>query len=475
MPDNAYISQVVEEVLYSSESTARISQLAVEVIYNSLSAVRISQLAVEVLRTVDADVSFQVSVTNTLTATQTIRPSFTTNLNVANTFTATQTIVSSRPIINVNYESTLIATQGNSSEISFLFTVDVTNTLTASQSNSIVFVRGFLVFVNNTASANQAFKILSPLVVTVTNSALVSQVVVGVNATFYVTASGTANVTQIAFGKNSTFTIVIDSTANVHQNFIRRDLTFIVSLGNTFTVRQRINKDYEVRVSSTADITQTSLTKRFTSQIIIQTGILTDIFDYTRSPDFIIEDPQTLLDSYTHSGNYKRNFSHQQTLKDTYRSALVSNFTGQPSATGTPIISPTQTTIESLYGSIILPAAEYGDTFNAKVVNTIKRSMTGKIYTYIRTNASDKFTLTWVLSYAKALEFEAYFKNNLNHTNLATNYYTLGLWNGDIWQAKLISIEMPQTFEGRWQNTHSLKSDVEKVTVTASFEGVQIL
>jgi hypothetical protein len=474
MPDNAYISQVVEEVLYTSESTARVSQAVIEVLYTPEAKARISQVVTEVLRTVDQDVSFVVSVTNSFSVSQNIHPKYTTHVTAFNTLSATQTLVFTRPIVHIHYTSTFSASQGIVEVPAYLFTVNVTNSFSVSQSNSHTFVHGYTVSVNSHASAHQLFKIISPLTVSVTNSIRVTQTVVGINATFYVTAHNTAHVTQINNARNATTTIVMAHTASVHQNFIRRDLIFIVTVSNTLSAKQRINKEYDVFVITTGSVTQNFAHLRSVSKNIVQIVSLTDTYSYTRSPDFVLEDPQTLIESYIQTGSFGRSMIDQLIVKDVYRSAILSNYQVPPNVTGTTTLSTTTMTIESTTGIIVLPAPEYGDTFGAKVVNTIKKSMTGRIYTYVKTNPATKFTLTWILSFAKGLEFRAFFIDGINSPNLPTNLYTLYLWNGEIWQAKLISSTLPQTRDGRWQNSDSTPSDNERMTVTATFEGVQV-
>ena len=470
MSDNAYVSQVVEEVVYTSPANARVSQAVEEVLYQSASKAIVSQNVIEVLRTTDLTRTLSVSITSTANIGQIYQSNLVKTVSVISTANIGQ-------VVNAPHVDALAVTS------------------TANVSQSITVIREKSVSVINTAFVDHLFFVNSPRVVSVTNQLFVAHTVNGVNATFYVSITHSMNATQRVYGRPGLFRVSVTSTANISSQFVRRDIIVLISVSSTANVHHRLNSEYRLSVISTANIAQTFGHLRLIAlQTIDDALILTDVFSPSRQSVHILTDILTITQTFVRSGSYERDLTDVLNLRDEFKSVIVTSDSGyiydpypvgpgqppriippHPVVTGTPVVSAKETIIDSPGGTVILPAAEFGDTFAAKIQNNVKKSMTGKIYTYIRTQPVDKFTLTWVLGLKKALELASVIQNNNDNFNSPFNYYTLTLWNGQIWSAKVVSTTIPLTHDGRWQNSDNNNSEIEQITVSIDFEGTQLL
>jgi len=355
------------------------------------------------------------------------------------------------------------------------FTVIVTNSFTVSQ---VIILANHIITVSitNSASVSQLVFVNSPVIVSVSNQAYVQQFIVITNATFIVSVSNSALISQAINARNGIFRVALTNTINVAQNIIIRDVIVIVSLANSLNATQRINSEYRLPVTNSANVTQIFDHTRFINQAFSNEMTLADTFEVERNVNLILRDTPTLLDSYTFTGSIERDLENIEILTDIFRAAILIGPGGlpHPIVTGIPVLSSTQTLIESKSltspSSIILPAAEFGDTFAPKLQNTLKKTVTGKIYTYIKTNQASKISLTFTIGLKKALELQVFLK-----TNDFKSFYTLSLWNGEIWSVKIISSDINSALttlshEGRWQG-----GEIDKMSVTVDFEGVKLL
>lgn len=386
--------------------------------------------------------------------------------------------------VNVSVTNTLTVNQiiENWRNVSVINTADTDQTIYNWRSIAIT----------NTAYISHYAFVNSPRVVSVSNQGYIAQTYELIKATFYVSVANTLDANQYISARQGLYKFNIVSSANISSNFIPRDLTFSFSLTQNLNVTQKINLEIDITVISTADISQTY--KFENDKNLFDRQNLTNTFSFSHETYQLISDVNILTNTYTHSGTYERDISQIQILKDIYRQVIVVSDSGysydpypvgpgqppivilpHPVVSGTPVVSATQTILESSQATVILPAAEYGDTFAAKVETTVKKTMTGKIFTYNKTNEFDKFTLTWVLGLKKALELASVIEQNIQTGLGVFNFYVLTLWNGEIWYTKIVSTNIPITHEGRWQNSDNNNSEIEKMNVSIDFEGYRLL
>lgn len=412
---------------------------------------------------------FEVTVENTLTASGTLATNVQKNLTLTNTLTVAQDIF-----------------------LPTIFVVSLANTLTASQTiaNNKVISRN----ITNTSDVSHLVFVNSPRVLSVSSQAYLVQTINGVNATFVVSVTNSLSAYQIINARQGIYTVSITNTLSASQAIIIRDRIVIVTIENTLTVRQRINMAYPIFLMNTLTVAQTIASHKELVRNVVQIVSVSNI--YTPSKDITrnLADHLQISNIYSKAGSvWSRNLSDFLVLTDVFRTSILVDESGytptypagpgvppvvipkHPVSTGTPLLSRNKTTIESPVGTIILPAPELGDSFSPKVTVNVKKTVTGKIYTYVKTNLNDKFIFSWVLGLYKALELKAYIDANVNDSNFYKNYYTLYLWNGEIWKAKIISVEIPLTFESVWQNSGNNNAELEKVTVSIQFEGSKIL
>jgi hypothetical protein len=119
-------------------------------------------------------------------------------------------------------------------------------------------------------------------------------------------------------------------------------------------------------------------------------------------------------------------------------------------------------TLVSRKGAIALPVAELGDTDATNDVVTVKRTMTGIFYTYVKTTKTRTLNYEFVLDRAKALELRAFVLASQSELITLTN------WKGEVYAGNLLSNPVTLTTAGRYRGAR------EKVTVTLQFEGVRL-
>ncbi len=413
--------------------------------------------------------SFEVTVENTLDVSQTLLINLIKNVSITNTSDISQLVF-----------------------LPSIFVVSISNTLNISQ--TIAMNKALTTHITNTLNISHLPFVNSPRVLSVSNQGVLNQIINVTNATFTVIVSNSLTIDHFIIARQGIFIVSINNTANISQNIIIRDRIFIVSITQNLDILSRINLTYKTSVTTTADILQSINNYKELVRNMVQMVSVTNTFTNNRDITRNLENHLNISNVLDKSGTtWNFQLSDYITLTDVFRVAILVDDSGytptfpagpgippviiprHPVVTGVPLLARNKTTIESNIGSIILPTPELGDIFTPKVVVNIKKTVSGKIYTYIKTNPADKFTLTWVLGLYKALELQAYLKANIQSPNYKTSFFTLYLWNGEIWKAKMVSNDIPITFESRWQNSENNLSELEKVTVSIQFEGTKQL
>jgi hypothetical protein len=118
--------------------------------------------------------------------------------------------------------------------------------------------------------------------------------------------------------------------------------------------------------------------------------------------------------------------------------------------------------LTSKKGAIALPVPELGDTDASNDVVTVKRTMTGIFYTYVKTTKTRTLSYDFVLDRARALELRAFVLASQSELITLTN------WKGEVYAGNLLSNPVVLTTAGRYRGAR------EKVTVSLQFEGVRL-
>jgi len=113
----------------------------------------------------------------------------------------------------------------------------------------------------------------------------------------------------------------------------------------------------------------------------------------------------------------------------------------------------------------VLPDAEFGDGRKSESSVDIKRTMIGRVITYIKTSAKQTLTLTFQLTRMKDLELDQFIQS------FHTTEWQLTLHDGSIWRAKLVGEPIKREAFGRVDfNNDTTGNEELEVTLTFSAE-----
>lgn len=112
---------------------------------------------------------------------------------------------------------------------------------------------------------------------------------------------------------------------------------------------------------------------------------------------------------------------------------------------------------------IILPCPQMGDKEKNLHSQVVKRSMTGLLYTYVRKNALQQLTYTFVLGRPMAYDLQDFVDQNI------ANVITLTNWKGEIWKVQITT--NPLDFIGK----SLFENEGERWEVTIEFQGIRVL
>ncbi len=111
---------------------------------------------------------------------------------------------------------------------------------------------------------------------------------------------------------------------------------------------------------------------------------------------------------------------------------------------------------------ITLPSPNWGDGEGYDGLFTIRRSMTGVPYTYVRSLSLRKLKLPWSLAKRKAWELREFLLQN------NAKLMTLTTWKGDKWFVNLTTNPFELNVRGRYD------AENEKVDIELEFEGLKV-
>lgn len=112
--------------------------------------------------------------------------------------------------------------------------------------------------------------------------------------------------------------------------------------------------------------------------------------------------------------------------------------------------------------TIILPNPQFEDTRASESTVQVKRTMTGRVITYVQ--SSDRYTLRlpFTLSRMKSLELEAFIKA------YQSARWQVSLYDGSVWDAQLVGQPVVRAAVGRAGNSQTVGKEVVEVVLTLS-------
>ena len=117
--------------------------------------------------------------------------------------------------------------------------------------------------------------------------------------------------------------------------------------------------------------------------------------------------------------------------------------------------------VRSTSQTIVLPSAEFGDGEGTANSVSVKRTMTGRYFTYVKTSKARTLGYTFVVSRRKCSELRDFVRKNLSTVITLTN------WKGEVYVGQITSNPESLDTDGRYANAY------ERVTVSFEFEGVR--
>ena len=353
-------------------------------------------------------------------------------------------------VLEVVRQTTSSDTSATVTQLSLTSTGSVTQTFSSRVQRTVVLNWG------STGSATQNLQITSPIQISWSSTASVTQ---NYTQNKIITVSMTSNVsaTQTTTTGSQQVGLSLTNNASATQKFnIERTFTWSshVSATQIFVSSKNINRTFKDQ------LTVSELYTKGKSAIHTLSDQLSVVQNFSTAGSVhntVLYDFQVITNSVPGTGYFGQTGGFAAVL-------IVRDLLTHQAVTGIEVINGLYTTILGQDGLITLPAAEFGDSFGPKIKTNVLRSMTGKTYTYVQTNPNDKFSLSFVLGLLKAYELKLFCIANWNN-----NLY-MQLWDGRQYIARVISENIPLTFEGRWQGPER-----EKVTVTLEFEGQRTL
>jgi hypothetical protein len=112
--------------------------------------------------------------------------------------------------------------------------------------------------------------------------------------------------------------------------------------------------------------------------------------------------------------------------------------------------------------TVILPSPEWGDTENLVSGMTLRRSMNGETYTYVKSNDDRVLKYLFTLPRMKALELEQFAKSYTASEMKMSN------WKGEIWKVRLLTNPLDFTLNARYAPVG------DRTDVNMEFQGVKI-
>jgi hypothetical protein len=283
----------------------------------------------------------------------------------------------------------------------------------------------------------------------------------------------------------------IETPASVVSLSVQSQLVANRTVTQTITFGQTVRGFHDkIANNQTLVFAQTASVQKFKAATVTQTFSMTQeafrIYPISQSLAII----QTVTPIHVHNLNVAQTFViHQQALKRSIYNRTTSNIL---------VFNPNKTIKLPLFGlqhpnlpvqqleyayhpayvarlssvctvvfsvpqrAIVLPCARLGDSQAYTGTMTLKRTMTGDTYTYVKRSQTSKLKYLFWLGRQKGLEFRDFI------ISYNSQLITLLNWKGETWYGFFSSNPFELVTAERWQNAG------ERVDVTIEFEGIKI-
>lgn len=114
----------------------------------------------------------------------------------------------------------------------------------------------------------------------------------------------------------------------------------------------------------------------------------------------------------------------------------------------------------------VLPSAEFGDSRSSESTITIKRTITGEVWTYAQPTDRQTLTLPFLLTRMKSLEVEAFLKSYQDAPIF------IELEDGSQWEARLAQQPVQRVATGRIGD--DIRTGRESVELTLTFSATRL-
>lgn len=318
-------------------------------------------------------------------------------------------------------------------------------------------------FVDNVAITQGPF-VNSPRVFSVYDNVSIIDTFSARLATFRFNITDNVTIDDSLTERLGTYRVSMSDSVTISE-FIRQiGAIYRYSLADSVSVVSQVNRQVALNVVHDVALFQVFSKHREVTRTI--TTALTDTDNFGRDASYTLTTQLNLTSEFTRSVIYNRTLVELATPTSNFDALLfIPNPGPHPVVSGINIVYGYMTLLESPYGTVVLPIPELNDSHRNNDSVDIKRSMSGKLTSYVKRSNREILTYTWMLDYPKALELKLWALNNKNFAQPIT----LTNWKGEVWSVSIISDDLSLRAETKYQGYAR-----QKTSVTLQFEGVKI-
>jgi hypothetical protein len=257
--------------------------------------------------------------------------------------------------------------------------------------------------------------------------------------------------------------IELVDNVTVDDIFLVRPQLYLMELIDDIVVTDRFNLVFTNAIEHDVNFSD-SLTGQ---RIIIRTlsDILSINSDFSRLPIFEIKTIPDLISIFPRNVIYTRTLIDLLDINSTFDSILLITEPGpHPIGSGVQVARTNLVILETSISSIILPIPELNDSLKNNDQITLKRSMAGSLFAYVKKGNTQTFSYTWLLDFTKAAEFKAWLVKNMGQKITIIN------WKGEKWVCNIISDVASFRAETKYQGKAR-----QKTSITIEFEGTRVI
>jgi hypothetical protein len=261
--------------------------------------------------------------------------------------------------------------------------------------------------------------------------------------------------------RNAISLIELDDDVAVSDTFQVRGQHYPVDLEDDIIVTDKFNSVHVNHIAHDVNYFHQYVYEH----IVVRTlaDILDVSTDFDRNMLFTINTTPDLISIFNRNVIYIRTLTNSETITSQLDPLLFTTNPTHPIASGVEIVYSGFVILKTDIGSIVLPVPELNDSIKNVDEVTLRRAMSGFLFSYIKKGKSQSFTYTWLLDFIKASELKAWLRLNMSRKVIVTN------WKGEIWSCDITSDLASFRAETKYQGTAR-----QKTSITVEFEGVKL-